>query len=357
MNKNSKHVLFAALLGCGIAASLSSCKSGEPEFDDYEGGTTAYFATQYPVRTIVLGDDDYETTLDKAHKFEIKSTFGGSYNGSNGTVEIAVDPTLVNNLTFADGSPVKAMPTDYYSLSTTQLSYGGGFYGTTVVQLNDAFFADPLAVNATYVIPVKMIGQTGFKQILSGTLKEGATEVLTNSDAWDVQPKNFVLYCVKFQNKYSGYWLTNGNSSTDNIEKAKDVLIESRSLNACVYHASYTARNYVQYKRDANGNPTSETETVSKTYDFDLLLTFDASDNCVVASLSPVYTGGGSGSWKDDGEKKSWGNKDRDLMELNYQMDLGTDELGNTITANVQEKLVWQRSGVKSTEFTVIYTN
>ena len=43
-------------------------------------------------------------------------------------------------------------------------------------------------------------------------------------------------------------------------------------------------------------------------------------------------------------------------MELNYQLNaIDTDELGNVISANVQEKLVWQRSGVTIEEFKSVY--
>ena len=321
----------ACLLSCGLAATLTGCKNGSADFPDFEGGTTAYFAYQYPVRTIVLGDDDYDTTLDKAHQCQIKATFGGSYNGSNGTVQVAVDPTLVNGLTFEDGTPVKVMPENYYSLSTTSLAYNGTMNGSTTVQLNDAFFADPDAVKNTYVIPLVMTSQTGFGKILAGELNEGASPVRQDASQWAVQPKDFVLYCVKFQNKYSGFWLTNGNTSTENIEKAGNVEIRTKSLTQSVYTVSHEGKTA------------------------DLLLTFDSSNNCTITSLTDGVTATGNGSWTDDGEKKSWNNKDRDLMELNYTVDFG----GGSVLA-VHEKLVWLRSGVSLTgaskEFSPVYT-
>ncbi len=337
-----------------------SCKNGEKEFDDFEGGTTVYFAYQTPVRTIVLGDDEYDTTLDKAHKCQIKATFGGSYNGSDGTVEIAVDNQLANNLTFADGTPVKAMPANYYTLSTNSLSFGGSFNGTTEVQLTDAFFNDPEAVKNTYVIPVVMVAQNGFGRILTGTAKEGGSGVRTDADAWDVQPKDYVLYCVKFQNKYSGYWLTNGTTSTANIEKAPSVLIKTRSLNSSVYTLT-RQMDKVQYKRDANGAIVTDesgkqlTETVSQAFTVDMLLTFDAGEKCTITSLTDGATVTGSGSWGDNSEKKAWGDKDRDGMELNYTVSFGKDELGNDLQWTTHEKLVWLRSGVKFEEFTPVY--
>ncbi len=313
--------LLAGLVSCGIATGLTSCKNGDVEFDDYEGGTTVYFAYQTPVRTIVLGDDEYDTTLDKAHKCKIMATFGGSYNESNGSVQVAVDPTLADGLTFEDGTPVKVMPESYYQLATTSWSFNNSMNGGSEVQLTDAFFNDPDAVKNTYVIPLVITGQTGFGRILSGTLKEGGQPVRTDASQWEVQPMDYVLYCVKYQNKYTGYWLTNGTTSTDNIEKAATRQIVTKSLSQAVYKTSVNDQ------------------------DIDLLLTFDASDKCVITSATAGMTATGNGQWTDDGAKKSWGNKDRDLLELNYTVN------GTT----VNEKLVWQRSGVTIEEFKSVY--
>ncbi len=343
-----------------FGSALSSCKNSDRTFDDYEGGTSVYFAYQSPVRTIVLGDDDYDLTLDHAHKCQIQATFGGSYNGADGTVQIAVDPTLVQNLTFADGTPVKAMPQEYYSLSTSTLAFGGTFKGITEVQLNDAFFNDPEAVKNTYVIPVVMTGQTGFGRILTGTLKEGVGAApRTDATAWEVKPMDYVLYCVKYQNKYAGYWLTNGNTSTDNIEKAGSVLISTRSMNSCTYTVSYQGQE-TRYRRDDSGsivveNGQQQTETVGRTYTATMLLTFDGSEHCTISSLTEGVGVSGSGAWGDNSEKNAWGNKDRDGMELNYSLDFGKDELGNERKFATHEKMVWWRSGVKFEEFTPTY--
>ena len=53
--------MVAALLA--LMASFTACENGDQAFDDYEGGTTAYFVYQSPVRTIVLGDDEYDPLL------------------------------------------------------------------------------------------------------------------------------------------------------------------------------------------------------------------------------------------------------------------------------------------------------
>lgn len=321
--------MVAALLA--LMASFTACENGDQAFDDYEGGTTAYFAYQSPVRTIVLGDDEYDTTLDKAHKLKILATFGGSYNGRNATVNVAVDNSLCDNLTFADGTPVKAMPAEYYQLSTTAFNFNGGMQGGTEVQLTDAFFKDPDAVKNTYVIPLVMQNQTGFDRIATGTLKEGKTGSRTNASIWETAPRDYVMYCVKYQNKYSGWWLTNHNTSTDNIEKASKVQITTRTLNSSVY--------------------TVEFQEGSNILKADLLLTFDDKENCTITSLTEGVKATGSGSWADNGIH-SWNNKDRDLMELNAEI-----TFAGGVKKNLNEKLVWWRSGVSKEEFSYTYNN
>lgn len=321
--------MVAALLA--LMASFTACENGDQTFDDYEGGTTAYFAYQSPVRTIVLGDDEYDTTLDKAHKLKILATFGGSYNGRNATVNVAVDNSLCDNLTFADGTQVKAMPKEYYQLSTTAFNFNGGMQGGTEVQLTDDFFKDPDAVKNTYVIPLVMQNQTGFDRIATGTLKEGKTGSRTNASIWETAPRDYVMYCVKYQNKYSGWWLTNHNTSTDNIEKASKVQITTRTLNSSVY--------------------TVEFQEGSNILKADLLLTFDDKENCTITSLTDGVTATGSGSWADNGIH-SWNNKDRDLMELNAEI-----TFAGGVKKNLNEKLVWWRSGVSKEEFSYTYNN
>lgn len=328
-----KRNILKFICGIGLVCGLWSCESGDKTFPDYEEGTTVYFPYQYPTRTIVLGDDEpsVDLTNDHNHQCQIMATFGGSYNGSNGSVQVAVDETLCNNLYFDDGvTPVKVMPSSYYTLSTTSLDFNGTFNGATTVKLTDAFFNDPDAVTRTYVIPLVMTGQKGFGKILTGTLNEGETGPRTNSSAWDIKPMDYVLYCVKFQNKYSGWWLTNGTTSTENIEKASTVEIKTLSLNDSKYTVSF--------------------QDGDKIYTADLKLSFNG-EACTITSLTDGVTATGNGSWGDDSEKKAWGDRDRDGMELNYAVDFG----GNHKFSK-HEKLVWQRSGVKPVdEFTPVY--
>ena len=113
------------------ALCITSCYNSDREFPDYEGGTTAYFAFQFPVRTLVLGNDIYDNTLDNAHKCQIWSTMGGAYGGRDASVDFVVDESLCDNLFFTDeggnaADPVLPMPAAYYSLASNAIPYNGG---------------------------------------------------------------------------------------------------------------------------------------------------------------------------------------------------------------------------------------
>ncbi len=202
-----------------LSLSMASCYNADKEFPDYQGGTTAYFAYQYPVRTLVLGNDIYDNSLDNAHKCQIWSTMGGAYNGRNAIVEIAVDNSLCDNLFFTDeggnqDGAVTPMPESYYKLSSLSIPYNGDMRGNVEVQLTDAFFNDPKAVDNTYVIPLVMKNVSGIDHILSGTAREGVSPVRCNASDWEVTPKDYVLYCVKYMNPWQARYIRRG---TDDI--------------------------------------------------------------------------------------------------------------------------------------------
>ena len=234
---------IAKILLAGAAMSaLASCHNQEKVFPDYDGGVTAYFAYQYPVRTIVLGESEtFDNSLDNQHKCIIYGTMGGAYKGKDIVLDIAVDNTLTDNLYFdADcEEPVKAMPAEYYTLSSDQLVYGGNHMGGVEVQLTDAFFADPDAIKNTYVIPVQMTNIVkGADQILAGTPAiEGEPALKTDPTQWAVAPKDFTLYAVKYVNPWDGSWLRRG---VDTITEAGQTTTEVR-------HGQYVENDEVMY--------------------------------------------------------------------------------------------------------------
>lgn len=219
--KNSKviSVLFA-----GIAAmAFMSCGNSDREFPDYDGGTTAYFAYQYPIRTLILGDvETYDNTSDNEGRFTIYGTFGGSYSGTDARINISVDESLTEGLTFEDGTEVKPMPKDYYNyddVNGSVLDYGGGFRGGVEVKLNEKFFNDPLSLKNTYVIPLVMGDFTGVDKINRGTpMDENETPLRQDAAKWKLTPKDFTMFCVNYINEKTATYLRRG---TDEFDKQK----------------------------------------------------------------------------------------------------------------------------------------
>lgn len=209
-----KKYIYGVALGA-LSLTVASCYNADKDFPDYEGGTTAYFAYQYPVRTLILGNDIYDNTLDNAHKCRIWSTMGGAYGGRDAVADIVVDETLCKNLWFVDegGNPsyaVTPMPQNYYKLLSNQIPYNGDPRGYVEVQFTDDFFNDPKAIQNTYVIPLVMTNVSGIDQILKGTPRVGTTPSRTNQEFWEVLPKDYVLYCVKYMNPWQAKYIRRG---------------------------------------------------------------------------------------------------------------------------------------------------
>src|SRR5690349_19322982 len=106
------------ILGAVVLMSVLSACNKDWEFPDYKY-TAVYFPYQSPVRTILLGEDIIDNTLDNQHKFVIMATMGGVYeNKKDITLDVSVDNSLAQRLKFntPTGDDVIAMPTNYYTL-------------------------------------------------------------------------------------------------------------------------------------------------------------------------------------------------------------------------------------------------
>lgn len=329
-----------------LMLSLAACENSDREFADFEGGTSVYFADQYPVRTLILGYDEGGLNgMDNQHKCQILSTMGGSYNGGNIKVNFTVDETLCDNLYFEDGvTPVKPMPKEYYSLSTNTLDYAGTFFGRVDVQFSDAFFADPQALTATYVIPLRMTDQVGAHHILSGTpFVEGATPARTDGAEWKVKPMDYVLYCVKYINPYHAYWLRRG----------KDLVTANGTTTTNIRHKEYVEKDEVYETTTKTLNsvtcPVEVKLSDGTIHKCELLLTFGDDKKCTISSNTQGVTATGSGEYKDKAEIKAWGNKDRDGLYLDYTVDFGGAQVAT------KDTLVWQRRGGLPGSFIPVY--
>ncbi|MDE6542014.1 MAG: DUF1735 domain-containing protein [Muribaculaceae bacterium] len=336
MKINKYSAILAAVAAVG---TFSACKNANVDFPDYEGGVNVYFAHQYPVRTLVMGDDTYDTSADNDHRCTIYATMGGAYKGRDITLQIAADPTLTDNLTFDGTTPVKAMPANYYELASSTISYDGNHMGGVDVKFTDAFFADPASTTNTYVIPLVITGQKGADGILAGTPNaEGSTPPRTKADEWSVLPKDYVLYCVKYKNKYDAEYATRGldkvtEGTTTVINKRHETYVENDELRS-VHTASLSRAVYPVSTIVTLPDGTRQTLTC------ELLLDFDSDDKCTISTDTPGCTATGTGKFVKDGEKNSWGNKDRNAIYLDYTVDFGTRRLETFDTLVVKSRNV-----------------
>lgn len=298
-----KQIKLFSILTIGIlSVMISSCRNQDVEFPDFDY-STVYFAYQYPVRTIVLGEDLYDTSLDNQHKFEIYATMGGVYsNDKQITIDIAVDNSLTNNMFFSAGNPVMPMPANYYTLAANQIKLDKNFQGAVGVQLSEAFFADKNSLKNTYVVPLKMTNVNNADSILSGNPKYSGA-LRGNPADWDVLPKDFVLYCVKFINQWHANYLRRG----------VDQITINGTSKTVVRHKQYVENdelsNLISASLMSNEFPVSVENAEGVKQTCTLLLTFDSSNKITVSTTTEGYTATGSGTFVPKGEKTAGATK------------------------------------------------
>ena len=392
ITKNEKrHLISLLFIICSLffSAALTSCYNSGHDFPDYEGGTTAYFAYQYPVRTLILGNDIYDNTLDNAHKCQIWSTMGGAYGGRRATVDIAVDPTLCDNLWFVDdaGNPstqVLPMPTTYYSLLSNAINYNGNPRGYVEVQFTDAFFNDEKAIQNTYVIPLVMTSVKGIDQILTGKTREGLEgSSRTNTDDWEVLAKDYVLYCVKYINPWQGKYIRRGvdnvteNGTTNTVVRKDFSLVNTdierykeNPVNQNDEVCGITTKNMTQAIFPVSIQRAGNKASIA----CNLVLTFDG-NKCTISTDDDDVESTGTGEFIAKGTERpeykeyQWGSNNgvpvqRDILRLAYNVTfkkgkvIGWDEkkqkdilLENDIEVTTNDTLVVQTRESNKKEF------
>lgn len=315
--KNIKKIL---LTSASALLLLSACHNADKEFDNYDY-SGVYFAYQYPVRTLVLGEDSVDNTLDNNHCFEVYATMGGVYeNKETITIDIEVDNSLCDDL-YLDSEmaeSIEALPESYYTLSSDKIVLDKDFAGAVTVSLSDEFFEDVNAVKTYYALPIKMTRATNVDKILSGEAEEGVTSpVRTNSADWKELPKDYVLYMVKFVNPYAANYLRRGvdditfNGTTEQVvrkaefvEKDEVCTISTLSIERVNFPVAFS------YK---DGDKTMQLAC-------DLTLTFDDKGECTILTQTPDFTATGTGRYVKDGEANSWGNQTRSALYLEYSI-------------------------------------
>lgn len=331
-----------------LFVSLTGCTNEDQDFNDYEY-TAVYFAYQFPVRTITLGEDIFDTTLDNQHKCKIMGTLGGVYsNDKEVTIDVSVANSLTSNLLFnSAGDQIVAMPSNYYNLSSDKIIIPKGqIVGGIEVQLTDAFFADPLAIKKTYVIPLQMTKVVNADSILSGKALV-ANPLKAISGNWSVAPKDFIFYAIKYVNPWDGFYLrrgkdtfvgNNGNTALNKVVTRHNTYVEQDQVSRINTLSMTTIDFPVTIKDNAGVN-----------INFNLVLTFDDKNNCTVSGNNNAqFTATGTGKFVKRGEKNSWGSKDRDALYLDYKVNF------QDFNVTTKDTLVMRDRGVTTELFTPV---
>jgi hypothetical protein len=334
-------ILFVAL------SVLTACNK-DWEFPDYKY-TTVYFPYQSPVRTLILGEDIIDNSLDNEHKFLIMATMGGVYeNKKDIIINVSVDNAMGQNLKFqtATGDNVIPMPENYYTLPKDRIIAipSGKVMGGMEVKLTDAFFADPRSIKNTFVIPVKMTSVANADSILRGQSSVPSPDPRKAAD-WAVAPKDYVLYGVKYINPYHGVYLRRG------IDEVKGNSGNTALDTTVVYHNAFVEKDEVvnlftkSMTQDSISLNAKNKGNINAP--FMLVLTFDNTGKCTIsAPASATYTVTGNGEFVKKGDM--WGNVKRDVLYLQYTVNFATT------THNLRDTLVMRDRGVKFETFSPV---
>lgn len=346
-----KLILFLLIL-----ASLTGCENDPISFDDYDY-SAVYFPYQYPVRTITLGEDIYDNSLDLQYKCNIMSALGGVYeNKKDVVIDFVVADTMCNGYKFTGSlRPILAMPRDYYTLSSNQIIIKkGDVSGGVEVQLTDKYFADPLALQNNYVIPLLMTTAVNVDSILHGKpLIPGSKPRKLASRKWDVLSKDYILYAVKYINPWHGYYLRRGK---DVVTGSLNTTIVRHPKDVQTYDAATSpVSNWLNLLTTGSLNllkfPVLLKDAAGANYTCTLDITFDNTGSCVVTSSDPAtFTASGTGKFVKKGEKNSFGNVDRDVLYLDYTI----NHTAKNIMTQTKDTLLMRNRGVVKETFGVV---
>jgi hypothetical protein len=326
-----------------ILFSCLACQNQDFDFPDFDYNAV-YFPVQYPVRSLVLGKDRIDNSMDKELKFLIGVAIGGMYeNKKSWTVDYVVDETLINNLINADGDTLKALPAEYYTLSPgNQVTIPAGkFSGFIEVQLDERFLDDPRSSTSSYVIPLRITNSDADSVLFGKPLTNSPNRHIAAD--WDPNagPKDYVLYGINYINPYHGFYLHRG---VDKKYEPADNLISE-----VVYHEKYVEKDQVVNLLTLNvqsslalfvGNITS-----GKNGKSGMELVFNEDGDIVVKKYpNSTYTVSGSGSFIIDGG--AWGGAKHNAIYLNYHY-LDPDGINRH---EVFDTLVFRNNGISFKE-------
>lgn len=325
------------------------CENSENEFDDFDT-QNVYFPIQYPVRTISLQEDSrVDNSIDLERAFSIGVTVGGlRSNDKNRVVNIALAPELVTNA-YLDASgtqPVMLMPSNYYTIASTEITIPkGSLTGTVRVDLTDDFFADPMSITTNYVIPL-VITSSNTTGVLTGVAANGVVDPDRRVSAdWEAGylPKDFTMFGVKFINKYHGKYLQKGQDDT--LDGMNGNVVSSE-----IYNTKFIENNLLTDVLTLGVNQsTSNRMGINAGSSNTLVLDIALDGSIVISNAEGSLPADGVGKFvsRDDSSAESWGGEPRKTMFLDYTYQDGG------VYHQVKDTLVFRNDEIKFELFSV----
>lgn len=323
---------FKLLIIFAIAIGLVSCENQEFVSDDF-GSENVFFPFQTPVRTIIQGEYDLGfNDNDNNGRFEIGVRMSGVVeNTTDRRVFFELAPELIDASELGvDTVNVRLLPSSFYTIEQESpvTIPSGATSGRIPIQLQDAFFDDPLSFadfgEVNYVIPLRITNIEGLDSLLTG-IPIVDNPIRIKADDWNPAPKDYTLFGIKFINEYHGQYLRRGEdrivgSSITTINgDTESIIIDTTS----VYRNEFVVRDELVPVFTIGRNSVDVTNRVRRgNIPSDdvvpLDLSIDDNDNITITSSEGSdFDVTGTGQWVKDGDE--WGGEPRDVIYLEYE--------------------------------------
>ncbi|MBL7965826.1 MAG: DUF1735 domain-containing protein [Prolixibacteraceae bacterium] len=292
-----------------LSAGLIACEENKFVDFDYSAG---YFPNQYPVRTFDLSSNT------NGNKFVVPIVMGGVYKNTQDRVfDIETAPALCNRALFeSTKDTIHLMPSAYYTLGSTKLTIPAGkLDGSIEVQMNDAFFNDPLASRLRYVIPIRIKDATNMDSVLRGKSSLANPDPRVASQ-WAVVPKDYTMFAVKYINQYHGNYFHRGTSI---VKDPTGKIVESN-----VYRTPSLVNNEVWSLLTTGKNQVGSNSVInSKLLPGNLMmnLSFGNDQTCTITqSAGSVIPVSGTGKFIKEGEESGGIKRNSIILSYKYSM-------------------------------------
>ncbi len=316
-----------------VCFSLMGCQNEDNIVEDF-GSTSVFFPFQTPVRTLVLGKYDLGfNDNDNNGRFEIGVVMSGVFqNKEDRKVGFEFAPDLIDAAALGiDNVNVQVLPASYYTIEQESpvTIPAGAVNGRIGIQLEDAFFNDPLSFapfgEVNYVIPMRITNIENLDTVLRG-VPAVDNPIKIKADDWNPAPKDYTLFGIKFMNEFDGIYLRRG---TDNIVGTSVVTtadtgnVETFTVDTTtVYKSEFVVRDEIVPVITSGRNTNLVTNRVRRGLipsedNVNLNLLFENGNITVTNVDGDDYEVTGTGTFVENGD--AWGGESRDVIYLQYE--------------------------------------